>query len=914
MGFIQRASFARGWVPDADLVGGPIDGLLRMDNLVLDELGALALRRGSSKLNASALADLDVHSLYTAILSGTRYRLTGAGSAVYVNGTSLVTGMDGDGDIAFGSHLGHAFFARGATKKKYDGTTVRNWGIAQTGAAPTVATADPDGKTFAVCDGQESPQWVINEDDGTGLTFGTGQDGTANGSLILHPKPSTGRVTATRTFTIPMNFTTYDAGAGGTDDDLLRFYIYVTEPAALRSVRVMVDVNPNSINAFQDDYYVHDFAPGEAQALGPTEGSPLAPAFGVQSADRNRIGTVFAGRFGHPPVSTLRTDLPIANAGWSTVAVRRGDMIRTGSTNGCDWTTATAIRLVVEAAPTTPVAFDLIRMTSNPMNGQYKWCYCLARNTGRYVALSAPSALTAATQISAQAANVTIPLDLTRDSQVNECWLFRMGGVLDAFYRVAVKSNLDGTAAFTIMDNRSDLDALIINEKLQTDNAPPPDDILDVEGPYYDRMFVLTATTLYPSRRINPESFSAGQAISVAGTDETALWIKRAFGGLYVGTTKDIYRIEGTLAEQPDGTIDVQKTPLNVAHSPVADGVAHDGNLLLYIGSDGWQSVAGIAEQSIAGATSLLYYGRTRYGVSPINLESGRFRAAIANGQLVALVPEGDDTASSTVLYRYVPARSCWYRHTYPQALRIVYGEPDGTLLAGDTNGFVWQLDSGTNDDGTDIPIVLWTKADDGGDAFHQKQLANLHLNLETGGSSLTAAVHLDGSDDAAVSTTVSASARETALVDLSSAENCLQAQVRLSGSCDSFHLTALGFTAHPVALGVLAWDSGPLDLKGPELIWIRGLQIKAAAAAPLTVRVYFDGQLKDTRTVTFDTQGTDAPTTQNVWFEKGVKGRVPRVIITSTSRFRPFWVEFLERGTGAASDKGRYRIPAEAA
>src|SRR5262245_34676261 len=126
MGVLARTNFGRGWVPDADSVNGPVDGLLRADNLVLDEHGVLALRRGSAVL--ASLADQDVHSLFTVIASdGTRYRFAGANNAVYANGIAIATGVTGTGDIVFGSHLGQVLFARGTTKKKYDGTTLRNW-------------------------------------------------------------------------------------------------------------------------------------------------------------------------------------------------------------------------------------------------------------------------------------------------------------------------------------------------------------------------------------------------------------------------------------------------------------------------------------------------------------------------------------------------------------------------------------------------------------------------------------------------------------------------------------------------------------------------------------------------------------------------------------------------------------------
>ncbi len=170
-----RSSFGRGWVPDADPVNGPVDGLLRMDNLVLDELGVLSLRQGSTKINPAALTDPDVHSLFTSQLSGARYRMAGANNAVYANGSSIITGVAGSGDVAFGSYLGQILIGRSTTKRKYDGTTVRNWGIAMTGGAPTVAAVAADSKVFASCDSGETT-WADNE-VGAATTQVTGQDG-----------------------------------------------------------------------------------------------------------------------------------------------------------------------------------------------------------------------------------------------------------------------------------------------------------------------------------------------------------------------------------------------------------------------------------------------------------------------------------------------------------------------------------------------------------------------------------------------------------------------------------------------------------------------------------------------------------------------------------------------------------------
>jgi hypothetical protein len=64
----QRRDFSLGWTPNADESNGPPNGLLRMDNCVLSERGVLALRRGSSKINADAFQETRVTGLYSCYL------------------------------------------------------------------------------------------------------------------------------------------------------------------------------------------------------------------------------------------------------------------------------------------------------------------------------------------------------------------------------------------------------------------------------------------------------------------------------------------------------------------------------------------------------------------------------------------------------------------------------------------------------------------------------------------------------------------------------------------------------------------------------------------------------------------------------------------------------------------------------
>jgi hypothetical protein len=850
MALLQRSSFARGWTPNADAVNAPVDALLRMDNCVLDELGAVTLRQGSVKLNVAPLADLDVHSLFTAVLNGTRYRLAGAGNTVYVNGAPLVTGLAGTGDMSFGSYLGQVLVARGTSRLKSDGAALRNWGIAMTGGAPTIAAVAADGKTFASFDSGEAPAFSVGEDNGTGATFATGEDGSANGAFVLQPNAATNRASITKTFAAATDFTAYDAGGVGTDNDLLQIWVYVTEPSDLLSVTLMIDVNPASTNLFQDDYYIHNFVPGDLGPLGPTDTTTLTPSLANQGTPGARARGSAAASGSAIPRADFSPAKPIANAGWSKLAVRRGDMTRTGSTSGKDWTTVHAVRLVITTTQPTPVQFDLLRIVANPLNGSYKWCYVLAFNSGTYVGKSAPSPLSAAMQLQAQGATVTVPADGARDPQANEVWLYRMGGVMDAFYRVAVKTGVVA-GAVDITDSLSDLDAMVLNLKLETDNGVPPSGIISIEGPSFDRVFALTPTTLWPSRRVNPDSFARGQAITIAGNDETAFWVRKALGGLYVGTSRDIYRIDGTGAELPDGSIDFIKTPLNVDHPPVNDAVAMDGNLLIYFSGDGWRAIGGAGSVLLVGETSLLYRGYTRHGLAPVNVAAGRFRATISKGQLVAITPEGADTTGSRVLYRHAPTRTAWYRHIYAPTLRCVYHEPDGTLLASDTGGTVWQFDVGSDDAGAKIPITIWTKQDDDGQPFNRKDPVDLRVQMITGSDALTVALHPDAADTPALTAAVT----NATLGITSQALDTLPAyrliQGRLTGSFTTFRLIAWGVQHLPLPVPVHGHlprqNFGAAGVKR-----VSGLQLRLCTIGLARILTpYFDGVAQPGLTVT---------------------------------------------------------------
>ena len=755
MGILERSDFSRGWCPSYDAVHAPSNGLLRADNTILDEKGVLAIRRGSAKINGSALADLDVHSLFTAVLSGTRYRMAGAGAAVYANSTSIATGTAGSGDISFGSYLGNILWARSTTKKKYDGTTVRNWGIAAPNAAPTSVAIAADGKTFASFDSVEAPAFVVNEDDGTGAAFGAGYDGTANGALIINPNTTTGRLRVTKTFAAATDFTTYDAAQTGLDTDLIGFYVYITEPQYVSSVTLQIDFDTGT---FQNNqyYYIWWFNQRDEQG-------------------------------------NLLTATP--SVGWNFLQVKRSEMNRyDGATAGLNWSTVRAVRVdVLQTAGGSgaQIRFDRLRIvggSSSPLTGLQRYKLVAVYNSGSQFGKSAPTAASSDIEVTAQGVQLTVAAGVISalDAQVNELWVYRYNETLGEYYRSKVHTGGPWGGAQTINDTASNDSVLTTNLKIEATNTTPPDTIVGIVGPHYDRVLCLTATHVYPSQPRNVDSFDSEQAIRVGDASETAYWIAKVREELYVGTSKDVYRLAGDWTQRPDGLVNVAKVPMGLGSPPISAAIAQDGDTLIYLASDGWRQL-GTQVPLTSGDVDLLYRGYTRHGVSPVNLSTGRLKAAITKGWFTALTPEGASTTSSTVLHRYVPALQRWYRHTYARNWRCVYREPDGTLVASDDAGFVWTLDTGTQDDGSDVAVVLWTPIEDNGQPNHRKDAWEIRVRANSGGATATVAVHLDGSGSSSTSFSVASSGLTPVSSALDSLSPYRQSQLRVTGSFGTF-------------------------------------------------------------------------------------------------------------------------------
>ncbi len=121
--------------------GGIISGAMaRCKNLRLDQQGVAKTRDGSWKINASSLGDLDIYKIVEQ--TGDRYAF--AGDNIYRNEVSLASGLSRKAWSAvkynpYNSTTKSIYALNGTDRKRIEGSTVYEWGIAAPTVAPTIA-------------------------------------------------------------------------------------------------------------------------------------------------------------------------------------------------------------------------------------------------------------------------------------------------------------------------------------------------------------------------------------------------------------------------------------------------------------------------------------------------------------------------------------------------------------------------------------------------------------------------------------------------------------------------------------------------------------------------------------------------------------------------------------------------------
>lgn len=929
------------WAPDADAVNAPEQVLLRADNLVPDKIGTLSLRRGS-EITYSSMdggASDNVHSLHTVELAnGTTYRSAGVGNNLYINGSNYGE-FGGSGDIAMGDDSYQTFYARGTTKKKWDGTNFHNWGIERPSAPPTLAAVNSVTSSVATFASGESP--AVTAPEGSGL-IGTEADqaGAANQASRLTPDGSTFRGVLQKLWTTDQDYFRI-SGVTGTETDQFDLFLKFENPRNVETVKIVFGAGNSSTDPFQTDRFEHEFdlrnrtvIPNkdiESEGYSAFEAAVLSSLSSVRPQDVTGIKTpeqvkAILASVGKIPSST--TSLPTDAATWGHLTITRGQFKRVGNTDNRGWDTIRGFKIIYTTRQGT-VSYatfsDAIFVGggARTLTGTYRCVIRAARNFGQYYELSPPSEQSEPVNLNHQTPQITIPATVlsSLDPQVDEIWVYLFGGWLPAYYRFAVVSatvrsgmvidewgppagsdfdSADERARITSWgftlgaDNgssdiiltllRSEMDALTEDEKLEPFLMVPPDNIVAIAGPHHGRMFVLTSDGyVYPSTLRSPSTFNSVQVIDLTRYGNP-LWMVKTGQGIVVGMEKDVVFLAGTGDEQESGLIDLYAQPLNLGNPPIDSSRWVDGNTIVYRSADGLMFLTGsnMSPVPMAG-TSLLWRGINRHGIQGLNVTSGRFRIAVDDAMIYVLAPENPAT-STNVIYRYATQSQQWSRLVYGEvsAFHSIFKEPNGTLIAGDNAGRLWTLDTGTQDNLNNIDVRILTPIRNGGNPLARKDAFDLQIHCTTGGSLANIALYRDGDSDDSSDYDFSTNVNQVYRINASDFGTFLKAQMDITGSFSQFSLQHVNLTFRARPQHTMHLDTGYLSPDGNgDLTWLYEVEIDANAANDMVLKVYLNDVLR---------YEADVPVTANIRkpyivpIPRGTKGYRPRIIVESAA------------------------------
>jgi len=727
---ISREKWPLGWTPASDNTNGDPSGLIRMDNLRLDDIGALTLNRGMVNINATPFPGFP-HSPYSRQINNVKHRFVGisTGDVLHapdgVNFSDTILTPGNPARARFSSVLGNIFISSGAKKVKFDGERTWNWGIETPKSPVGVVVKNQDSFPVDAADGEGNySNWVLVE----GLNFNN------NRPLVeADSTEDTLRVSYGALYEPSKDFTAFPNGGSSTDDDTFSFYIKVGDTANLVKIRVEFMLSTDGSLEEATDYFWKEW-------------------------NHDIDNTEF--------VEGINT--------WSLLTSQRRFFVRQGTNNDLGWNTVGAVRVTFLFTAITPacVATELkwSGSTEGPLTGQVEYAQINVRDNGVYVAKSGVGPL-ASQMVSVFNGKTEILFASSGDEQITERWLFRRSNTLTTFLRIGVlKHESNGGYTYTdssgtaqglsgtgsIFDTCPDSAAQLLDITLDL-NVVSVADISDeffsiIEGAYFERIVIATQGEILLGDPLNPDGIDNAHRLRVSGDKtESILWITRLSAEiLLVGTTKNLYELFGNLVNLPDGTINVQIRALGEAHPPLGLEFALDSSNVIYCAADGWRRTSGAASELISPQLNHLFRGTERYGVAPVQVLTNAltvYPVVIYKGQVVTSNPLQDGTRTLFIYDLLLQYWRLWYHN--PISL---FTEEDGTLIAGfgsPGDYYLRVLDTGSTVNNTGSPeegqkINFLTVYDANNQPRNRKDAFTLQLQMDTGGKDVEVHISMD--------------------------------------------------------------------------------------------------------------------------------------------------------------------------
>lgn len=768
-----------GWIASSSLqedFGAPSQGLLRMDNLTLDEKGSIRLiNRPTAQ---SATLGYQVNSIFAAYINALklRYLYDSAGNLhrnYNPSGANTLTAYDlllGSGGnptnnkCTFLNALGHVIACAGSLQIKDRGD--KHWAL--TIPQPTAPVLTNQSPTSIDLDNLDGSGNYTNWASIVSSAFNNA------GTAIVVTGSATFNYAAFQTvYSSVIDTTNFGTTGEDTPQDLFSFNLQITDPTQLQTI---------SINLFCQD---------------PTGGTVT---------DSFLIILDFIGTASGPGVISAVNNFPVGTP--ITYSIPRSLFYRFGSNSAVGWNTIKSSRVSIYSATPTACTFKGLGVASGAVQGQLAYVVVELNNTGQFLQWSIASA-----QVSINASLNSIKVDRSGaacNSQCNEIRTFRHDAALGQFIQVNRQTGAYGFTPAFFIDSLSDQTALAnaavdATQVLNYFRAQLPTNIIGMIY-FASRVMYLTVNSFIPSYQLDFGSYDSRFTYELTGTNaELCLFItKLSVGTFIVATTVDFYQINGDFSLQtttlPDGTTttiqNVVIQPLGVSDPAISSRFFEVEGNIFYMSARGLRSMVNGVSTLLNSTTDLLFRDEARYGFPAVDLATNDLSniGMVTSGNRLYLALPFTNGQNAIFVNTYGPPlpselRGSNYWRPIIQNALCLCKELDGTVLGADNLGNVFSLEDSFT--GTSIFYFL-SQYSYGQKPSQSKALGTFLLSINTGGSDVTLTINGLHEDGSVVTFTKIINAATTTLVYVDpqgTLDNCVAFQYSLGGTVSAFEL-----------------------------------------------------------------------------------------------------------------------------
>ncbi len=873
MATIVQENYPLGWIPGDDPINGRAQGLLRMDNLQLEEKGIVSLQNGTTPIQQFPGG---INSIYSRQLLSGLARYVHHGTTVSRQGAGTVLTGGGSYGAAFATVWGHILVASGDERKRDDGTNSVDLAIAAP-AAPTLSVNAPFFKLLTTTNNYGDWAGVETDQAADALLAGPGVDYV---QFDLNTDSLRGIAEQTK----DNDSLALSSSAVGTDNDIFSFSIRCQDTAKVSKVRLEILLETPGDDV--PDYFLQEWDLHDNTVFDETEA--------VVTSDPDQTGTFKGIKLG----SSFRQGLDV----WNVLSCKRSDFTRLGTDDSKGWNTIKGIRLVVLGSEAglviTATTFKFIGGDTGPLRGFYRYVALNIFEDETFIGKSPTGAESA--EVQAINASIAVTPDAL-PANATKKWVYRIGGKLNAYYKVK-----DDWTTGTFNDEISDDDLIAQGDKL--DPAvfeAPPTNIISIVGPVRDRVLYFTQTTVHFSDTNDPCRVNVNHKAELAASDgEVIVFAEQvAEDQILVATTKDFYLLSGGFLEDPDtGFLDFalhaygNKFPaMNASH-------AIDKGIVFYEAADGIRATQGSQTDLLSHELQLLFNKEARADLLSGFSPSQGIGTPCINGLAVAhdkLYWVGNLDVEGLRLFTYHLTQKYWAMKVLPgnAFANTLFTEESGSLLAGGqapSDSFLRIIDSpGTLFDGSVSQIFLLTTFyNDGQAPKRRKDAYTLKVIADTGGVGIQ--IYVDAySDNNTVTTwgtTIAFTGREEKSFDIyGTLATCKYFRIRMGGVVPTFrlYLTAIEYEPRPE-------QTSSIRLKGTNLgtakrkKFIGVPYVIDTLSNNITISVFVDGVLAGS-----SNNSSASKRTLFHWFTTDVTGIDCETLITAVDPTKVF--EFYE-------------------